>query len=423
AYDETGRIETTTTPEGRVRSYETSSEVTGTQFVRTEPDGSIVEWNVEKLPTGGRRSVVGIPNGNQTTTTSSADGLTVNMVGAAGSEVTVSYAYDPLDGTKYLSRTELKTPAGLTQVSETQRTYEFGETAESCSQDCAEVGTDCCGPHGEQGCGDADCQASVCESTPTCCETEWTDACADAALELCAICGGSGPSCGDGICQAGDKYTETRLANGEFVTSHTSDMSTRTLTTELADGTSDVTTLDPIYDRATQIQGPGVFPITFTYSDGGLLTQVEQGDRVQQWFHDARGNIIERIAPNGLSYLAEYDALGRKTRGITPDGGVTEYTHNNGDEYAPHGRLTELIRPNGSVVSFQYGEDQLLSDMSPVVDMTFSYEYDDSGRLTKTTFPSGATKLLTWDRSKLVSWSYEGFEGAGPATALFTEYG
>ena len=50
---------------------------------------------------------------------------------------------------------------------------------------------DCCQGNGSPGCEDLECCGTVCASDSFCCETEWDSACADRALALCAVCGGS----------------------------------------------------------------------------------------------------------------------------------------------------------------------------------------------------------------------------------------
>ena len=52
---------------------------------------------------------------------------------------------------------------------------------------CADAG-DCCETNEGPGCGDAECMSTVCSADPFCCESQWDDLCASSALELCAAC-------------------------------------------------------------------------------------------------------------------------------------------------------------------------------------------------------------------------------------------
>lgn len=50
--------------------------------------------------------------------------------------------------------------------------------------------SDCCEDNGTPGCDDPDCEATVCEVDPVCCDGSWDALCANEAAELCAVCGG-----------------------------------------------------------------------------------------------------------------------------------------------------------------------------------------------------------------------------------------
>lgn len=71
----------------------------------------------------------------------------------------------------------------------------------ACSGDCLTFDTsgcidiNCCLDNGGLGCNDAACEAAVCAADSSCCDTAWTEACADAAFDLCpALCP---VACGD----------------------------------------------------------------------------------------------------------------------------------------------------------------------------------------------------------------------------------
>jgi hypothetical protein len=130
-----------------------------------------------------------------------------------------------------------------------------GETCTDCAQDCGPCGGsgDCCAPQDGPGCGDAAIQACVCAQDDFCCTNTWdslcvgeveefgcgacggggdefcpgytgtsscctdADACGWAADGICDCqgtcawdsddCGGGGPTCGDGACEAGETCT------------------------------------------------------------------------------------------------------------------------------------------------------------------------------------------------------------------------
>lgn len=68
-----------------------------------------------------------------------------------------------------------------------------------CAVPCPGEG-DCCEAHGNGGCSDAACCASVCEIRPSCCDTEWDQTCVELAEASCAelcqsVCPGPGDCC------------------------------------------------------------------------------------------------------------------------------------------------------------------------------------------------------------------------------------
>ncbi len=67
-------------------------------------------------------------------------------------------------------------------------------------------GSDCCNANGTPGCDDAACQALICGQDPFCCDVEWDQICADAANEQCKVCSGDppGPTCGKGAGPCGE---------------------------------------------------------------------------------------------------------------------------------------------------------------------------------------------------------------------------
>ncbi len=49
------------------------------------------------------------------------------------------------------------------------------------------------------------CAGMVCGADPFCCGTTWDSLCVTAALATCPACG---PTCGDGVCAAGETCTD-----------------------------------------------------------------------------------------------------------------------------------------------------------------------------------------------------------------------
>lgn len=53
---------------------------------------------------------------------------------------------------------------------------------------CPPAQCDCCVPHPNPGCNNAQCQSQVCSFQPICCSQPWSPGCASIALQFCACC-------------------------------------------------------------------------------------------------------------------------------------------------------------------------------------------------------------------------------------------
>ncbi len=78
---------------------------------------------------------------------------------------------------------------------------------------CFEEGGDCCVAHGGPSCDDQACADTVCLQQPWCCDQQWDFFCADAAADLCQVCGAFG--CGDPYIEPGDEVCDGPLLGGE----------------------------------------------------------------------------------------------------------------------------------------------------------------------------------------------------------------
>ena len=76
-----------------------------------------------------------------------------------------------------------------------------GEGVDLCEVCGATAAAPCCAPHAGMGCDDLDCETLICSADPFCCETQWDETCAAAAMDGCAAC--QGPMPGD-CCEPGE---------------------------------------------------------------------------------------------------------------------------------------------------------------------------------------------------------------------------
>lgn len=73
---------------------------------------------------------------------------------------------------------------------------------EDCNSGCPGQGGDCFTADGTPGCDDVECCNAVCAVDPFCCDVSWDSICVNEAIELCQ---GTGPVCGDGVCEPGEE--------------------------------------------------------------------------------------------------------------------------------------------------------------------------------------------------------------------------
>ena len=80
------------------------------------------------------------------------------------------------------------------------------EACDSCPADCGFCpgSGDCCEPHDSQGCDSLATTTCVCEMDPYCCQAAWDEQCVGEAGSGCGAGCVTGPTCGDGDCEAGE---------------------------------------------------------------------------------------------------------------------------------------------------------------------------------------------------------------------------
>ncbi|MEU7040450.1 DUF6531 domain-containing protein [Streptomyces varsoviensis] len=109
---------------------------------------------------------------------------------------------------------------------------------------------------------------------------------------------------------------------------------------------------------------------TYAYDTAGSLVGAANADAELVIERDALGRVLTE-AVNGRATSYEYDALGHRTRRVTPSGLTSEWT------YDAEGRPTELRSDAGSLV----------------------FTYDAAGRETERSLAGGATLTQTWDKN------------------------
>ncbi|MFH8980746.1 DUF6531 domain-containing protein [Streptomyces varsoviensis] len=124
---------------------------------------------------------------------------------------------------------------------------------------------------------------------------------------------------------------------------------------------------------------------TYAYDAAGGLAGATNADAALTIERDALGRpVLETV--NGRATRYEYDALGRRTRRVTPSGLTSEWT------YDAEGRPTELHSEAGSL----------------------TFAYDAAGRELERSLAGGASLTQTWDKNdRLTTQSIHTPEAAG----------
>jgi hypothetical protein len=90
-------------------------------------------------------------------------------------------------------------------------------SCEPIAEECANGSGDCCAEHGNAGCDDPACCATVCDNDDFCCNGVWDSACAETAIDICAVCSGPGACCdSDGVCADDLNQVECEASGGSF---------------------------------------------------------------------------------------------------------------------------------------------------------------------------------------------------------------
>jgi RHS repeat-associated protein len=157
-------------------------------------------------------------------------------------------------------------------------------------------------------------------------------------------------------------------------------------------------TLDPANARVTQIQPPGVAPISIHYT-AGLPDSITQGTRVYRFGFDASGRLQTTTDPLGAflgdsahSSVLGYDPANRVASTSLPDGNAL------GALYDGNDNQTSLTPPGRSAHLFSYRADDLETDYTPpAVDANGTGNVHtewDLDRAVKSITPSGAPAIV-----------------------------
>ncbi len=245
----------------------------------------------------------------------------------------------------------------------------------------------------------------------------------------------------------------TQITSNDRTSESVYDATNKTLTAKSAAGRKSVSIFDD-KGRVIQQQVPGLAEVFYTYDNRGRLTQVTEGEgdeartttlsyddkgyldkltdavgRYAQFHYDAVGRVTTQILPDGRQINYSYDANGNVTTITPPSRPVHGFEYTKVDlqkQYTPptlnsleqpqtqyaynlDKQLIKIQRPDGQVIDFVYDEEKKrLNRINLPGEQSISYAYNDNtGKLKTLTAPDGSTLSYTYDGSLPLSetWS------------------
>jgi RHS repeat-associated protein len=155
-----------------------------------------------------------------------------------------------------------------------------------------------------------------------------------------------------------------------------------------------------VYDAANRVieeKRPDGVSVSTAYDKAGRVTSTTNGrNQTIGYRYDNMNRMVETVYPSGANVRYTYDAMGRRTS-MTDWNGTTRYYYN------LLGWLQQSIDPWGHEVSYEYGAvgNRTRMNLSYAgVNFTWTYDYDDAGRLKSLQAPTvPKADTFTYDKA------------------------
>lgn len=200
----------------------------------------------------------------------------------------------------------------------------------------------------------------------------------------------SSPTCGgfEGQrCKATTTMSDARSVSTSFTYDSEGNLARVTPPAPLGETTY---TYDALGRPETVTDGRGIKTV-YQYDERDRIRLVSSTHTTVRYWYDGDGNLTQRDDNTGVTEY-EFDPLSRETVRTLQNGSQTVLT------YTPSGNVDTYEDPAG-VTDYTWNGANELTELKDPTDRTTTYEYNDNGFRTTTTYPGGTVQEVTPDNS------------------------
>jgi RHS repeat-associated protein len=205
------------------------------------------------------------------------------------------------------------------------------------------------------------------------------------------------------LATSGDPFTVSNSTDTQTINGRTYESvftgSTRTWLNTSPAGRTLTIGLDSL-ERLASTQIEGLTATDFAYDTRGRLSTVTRGTRTATFAYDTDGRLASLTDPLSLKTSFTYDADGRLLTTTLADGRIIHFTHD------ANGNPTSVTPPGKSAQTFTYTPVNLVSEYTPPTlsgTGSTTYAYNTDRDLTQITRPDGKTISFDYDSAGRLS--------------------
>jgi YD repeat-containing protein len=145
------------------------------------------------------------------------------------------------------------------------------------------------------------------------------------------------------------------------------------------------------YDAKGNLLSRSIQATTDANGVQGFAATISGAAAISSYTHNDFGQVLTATDPRGGATTYSYDTAGNLASVTNAAGHVTSLS-----DYDANGRVSRIVEPNGVVTALSYSPRGWLTSRTTAGETT-SYEYDGVGQLKKVTLPNGAYLTYTYD--------------------------